>query len=217
MRFVAALVAAATVLVLAVAGAGLVAPPRMAAPRWPVAGATRASQTPDATTWADLLSALAAEARTGASLAAAFDRATGTLHTDGHAIRRNSTIADLVATSSTNRSVTPDRDEAVVVHAVLTSRSIGGPPAATFDAAAAVLRERAALRAEAAVHSAQARLSARVLTGVPLAFTAWSLLTSHSFREAWHSPIGLTAATLGAFANLCGWQWMRRSIRRATP
>ena len=83
-------------------------------------------------------------------------------------------------------------------------------------AAAALLRERDTIRAEASAHSAQARLSARVLTAVPLVFASWSTVTSDSFRHSLATPVGSACVALGAVLNLAGWRWMRRVVGGAT-
>ena len=106
-------------------------------------------------------------------------------------------------------------DEAVVVQALRAAHTLGGPTAATLDAASALLRERAVIRGEAAAFSAQARLSARVLTGVPLVFAAWSALSSRTFRTAIVSPLGIASAVAGGACNLLGWWWMRRIVAKA--
>lgn len=190
----------------------------LAAPRTPAPShphtrqrARRPNAAPTATQWADLLAAVAADVRTGTALGPAFTAATHRLPTDGLVVRRGGTIAAL----GEHTDLHPD--EAVVVHVVLTTHALGGAVAAALDGAAAVLRERSLLRAEAAVHSAQARLSARVLTLVPLAFATWSLLTSRSFRSAWGSAPGLLSVAVGAGLNVLGWYWMRRIVHRATP
>lgn len=146
--------------------------------------------------WADLLSTVAAEVRTGSSPAAAH----------AHALQ---------AAPWCVHSAHPGDDERVVLQALHATRALGGPVAATLDAAAALLRERLAVRAEALSHSAQARLSARVLTVVPLAFCAWNLAASASFRAAWLGPAGRVCAVLGVACNALGWWWMRRIINRA--
>jgi tight adherence protein B len=164
---------------------------------------------PGATQWAALLDALAAELRTGSSLATAVGQALGRTGIAGAAVRPG------VALAALSRIPVGDADEAVVVQALVAAHTLGGATAPTFDAAAALLRERIAIRAEAEVHSAQARLSARVLTAIPLVFCAWNVLTSASFRRAWGSEVGLTCAVLGAACNLCGWLWMRRLVAGA--
>ena len=95
--------------------------------------------------------------------------------------------------------------------------AMGGPMALTIDAGASLLRERAAARADAIAHAAQARLSARVLTVVPVGFAAWSALTSGSFRTGIASAAGAGSATIGAVLNGIGWWWMRSLVARAAP
>ena len=108
--------------------------------------AARPTTTPQ---WAALLDTIAAEVRTGSSLSVAH----------AHAMQ---------AAPWCVHTAHPNADERVVVQALHATRALGGQVAPTLDAAAALLRERIAIRAEAAAHSAQARLSARVLTAVPL-------------------------------------------------
>jgi len=107
-------------------------------------------------------------------------------------------------------------DELVVVRALQTAWALGGPAAQGLHAAAAVLRERHALRAEAAAHSAQARASAHVMTLVPAAFAAFGAATSASFRAVVVTPAGATTVAAGVVLNIAGWMWMRHTVRRAT-
>jgi tight adherence protein B len=113
------------------------------------------------------------------------------------------------------RSQIDDADEAVVAQALCAAILLGGSTAAVVQAGANLLRERAAVRAEAAAHSAQARLSARVLTCVPLAFAAWSAVASATFRRALLTPVGTLSVVLGVLTNTFGWWWMRRIVDRA--
>ena len=77
---------------------------------------------------------------------------------------------------------------------------LGGPAAQPLDRTAATLRARAADLAERQVHSAQARLSAMVLTLLPVAALALLLATSTATRTAVLGPSG--ALCLGAGAAL---------------
>ena len=150
-----------------------------------------------ATDWAALLDHLAAEVRTGHSLTAAVQR-----------VEQRSGINPNEADQSAHA------DAAVVTATIAAATAVGGPMAATLQHGASVLRERIALRAEAAVHAAQARLSAQVLTLLPLAVAGLGAFTSTSFRHALASPVGIGCATVGALLNLVGWRWMRREIER---
>ncbi len=104
-------------------------------------------------------------------------------------------------------------DEALLRQALVGAASMGAGSGAALDRAAAVLRDRAAMSEERRAWGAQARLSARVLTIVPVAFGGWMLVSNDSTRTAaLGSPIGLAALAAGAALNATGWWWMRRII-----
>jgi tight adherence protein B len=89
---------------------------------------------------------------------------------------------------------------------------LGGPAAQPLDRTASTLRARAADLAERQVHSAQARLSAVVLTLLPGGALALLLVTSAASRAAITEPTGLFCLSAGAALNATGWWWMRRII-----
>lgn len=91
----------------------------------------------------------------------------------------------------------------------------GGPPAEPLDRAAAALRARAAESADRRTHSAQARLSAVVMTILPTAMLLLLVATSGSVRSALGTPIGSLSVAVGIGLNLLGWRWMRRLIDRS--
>lgn len=159
--------------------------------------------------WAALLDTMAADVRGGASLTVAFTQATSRHGLHGHTLTPSLRLTDVPGATS------PDPDETVVLQVVSAALALGGPVAATLDTGAALLRERSTARAEAHAHSAQARLSARVLTAVPLAFAGWSLLASPSFRTALTSTPGLVSAVIGGTLNLAGWWWMKHIVAKA--
>lgn len=184
---------------------------RRRSPRFATAvrATTAHTTTGAAADWAALLDLVSTQLRSGDSLLTAWSAALTERPTTGQAVAPGRSIADIVARSTT------DADEAVVVQALAAAMALGGPMAATIDAAAALLRERDGIRAEAEAHSAQARLSAKVLTAVPLLFAAWSSVTSESFRHSLGTPVGLVCLALGATLNLGGWRWMRRVVAGA--
>lgn len=157
---------------------------------------------PSAGDWAAFLDVTSTEVRSGSSLIAAL----------AHSRARHPALAARVDSFRSGA----DPDLAVVAQSVTAALELGGPVAATLHHGAALLREREAQRAEANAYSAQARLSAKVLTAVPLMFAAWSAATSGTFRQAITSPTGLIAATAGLAANATGWWWMRRIVDKAT-
>lgn len=90
----------------------------------------------------------------------------------------------------------------------------GGPPSEPLSRAAAVLRGRANDDAERRVQSAQARLSALVMTVLPLAMLTLLLVTSGSIRAVVTGRSGLLIIASGIALNLIGWRWMRSIIER---
>ena len=111
-----------------------------------------------------------------------------------------------------------DADERLVVQTLRACERTGGRMGAAVDRAVLVLRERRAWQREREVQAAQARLSATVLTLLPLAFAAWGVATSERIRRAYvEIPLCGVAAVIGLALNGVGWLWMRRMVRgRAT-
>jgi Flp pilus assembly protein TadB len=161
--------------------------------------------------YASVLDAIARQVRSGSSLAAAIvDEADGTSPLG--AIADQLTAGESLA-ATLGELVPGDADHALAVQALSATAHLGGPIAATLDDAAAVLRERAAARAERRAHSSQARLSARVMTIVPVGFAVWSAVASRSTREIYMSTLaGGICALSGLGLNVVGWQWMKRII-----
>jgi tight adherence protein B len=105
-------------------------------------------------------------------------------------------------------------DMAFVVHGLLLAAETGGAIADTLERVAAVVRERQAWRAERHAQAAQARLSARMLTVLPLVVAGWALVSGPRARQAYvESPATGVLAGMGVALNLIGWMWMRRLVR----
>ncbi len=124
------------------------------------------------------------------------------------ALDRGVRLADALAVSSPS----PHLNLAITV--VRACAMNGGPPAEPLDRAATTLRGRAADAADRRTQSAQARLSAVVMTVLPVAMLALLLLTSAPTRTAAGSSTGLTAILFGGALNIAGWRWMRRIVGR---
>lgn len=88
--------------------------------------------------------------------------------------------------------------------------SLGGPAAAPLDRFAVTMRQRASDDLERAAQAAQAKMSAKVLTSVPLAVLALLFLTDPDVREIITSTAGGTVVALGLGLNAAGARWMRR-------
>jgi Flp pilus assembly protein TadB len=85
-----------------------------------------------------------------------------------------------------------------------------------LEQAGGVLRERRAWQYERHAQAAQARLSARVLTWLPMAFAAWGIATSGRVRAAYSAtPLTVWCTSAGIALNIVGWWWMRRIITGA--
>lgn len=200
------LVAALGAIVCARAGNRLRLSPRSPSPRTPTRRSR--SHSPD---YAALLDGISRQVRSGSSLTSAVVdeiSRSSLLHVVLERLDTGAALADALA------AVVADQgDLALTVQALSAAAHIGGPIAATLDEAAAVLRERAAARAERRAHGSQARLSARVLTIVPLGFAVWSAAVSQRTRDVYISTAaGGVCAICGLALNLIGWRWMKRII-----
>jgi Flp pilus assembly protein TadB len=201
---IAALVAVLVVLIVARAGSRL-----RTSPRRPTERRRRSpAHPPD---YASLLDGIARQVRSGASLTSAaieeIDRSSP-LNPVLERLEIGDSLTDALKAVDTDHG-----DLALTVQALSAAAHLGGPIAATLDEAAAVLRERAAARAERRAHGSQARISARVLTTVPIAFAVWSATASQRTRDVYiSSAAGVVCAICGLALNLVGWRWMRRII-----
>ena len=157
--------------------------------------------------WCD---ALAREVRSGATVVAALrsvEAPRGAMYDEvRHRLGRGVPLA-------TALQVAPASVDEQAVLTVLAACALhGGGAAEPLDRLANTLRRRAADAAERSVHSAQARLSAIVMTVLPGGVLVLLLSTSGAVRDVARSPLGLAVISLGLGLNLIGWWWMRRLI-----
>lgn len=96
--------------------------------------------------------------------------------------------------------------------AIAAATAVGGPAAPALDRVAATLRRRAADRDERRSQAAQARLSAHVMTAVPLVMLALLVSTDADVRTIVVTPIGVGCLGAGLVLNATGWLWMRRIV-----
>ncbi|MEP7113889.1 MAG: type II secretion system F family protein [Ilumatobacteraceae bacterium] len=161
--------------------------------------------------YASLLDAIARQVRSGASLTSAVVDEIDLSSPLGVVVDRLAEGGSLTEALAT--VIARHADVTLTVQALSATAHLGGPIAATLDEAAAVLRERTAARAERRAHGSQARLSARVLTIVPLVFAAWSAVASQRTRDVYLSEVaGGVCASCGLALNIVGWKWMKRII-----
>ncbi|MFK7917936.1 MAG: type II secretion system F family protein [Ilumatobacter sp.] len=122
---------------------------------------------------------------------------------------------DDVAASSANRTELL----AALASVLAATALLGGNSAAPLDRFAATMRQRASDDLERGSQSAQAALSAKVLTLVPLAILALLLATDAEVRDVVTGTAGAATVALGLMLNLLGAAWMRRIVspRGARP
>lgn len=168
----------------------------------------------DVAAWCD---DLARHVRSGASLATALRAASSApvlariLAPIGLALDRGDSVG-----GATRRVMSSYPSIDLALGVLRTCADLGGPAALPLDRTAATLRARAAHLAERQVHSAQARLSAMVLTLLPGAALALLLATSEACRAAVIGPAGAICVGAGTALNALGWWWMRRIIVRSS-
>ncbi len=121
------------------------------------------------------------------------------------------TVRDAVA-----RVATDQPDVVLAVHALTLCADQGGGVTESLDRAASALRERHGIRQERVAQSAQARMSARVLTLVPIGFAGWTMATTPSVQHFIATPFGVVCVMVGTASNIAGWRLMARAIRGAS-
>ncbi|HWL45052.1 MAG TPA: type II secretion system F family protein [Ilumatobacter sp.] len=156
---------------------------------------------------------LARAVRSGSTLTAAVrdtrppEHAFASLASVRLALDRGTRLADAI-----DQAGADDADVQLALTVVRACAEHGGPPGEPLDRAAATLRARAADLADRRTHSAQARMSAVVMTWLPAAMLGLLLASSAPARAAVASPAGATAVAVGAALNSAGWRWMNRII-----
>jgi tight adherence protein B len=102
-------------------------------------------------------------------------------------------------------------DLKLVVMAIRTAREIGGNLAEVLETAVETMRERTTLRGQVKALSAEGRLSAKVLTALPLLMAAYLL----AFKRAYLLPLyttgtGIALLVIGIVLLLLGSLWLSR-------
>ncbi len=166
---------------------------------------------------ANLLDSVARTCSSGQTLAAAFSAAQAS-SADQPLFERTVEALELGATFDEALACeqADDPDTALAVHVLRLCVIQGGKVSESIDRAAATLRERDSTAQERIAQSAQARISAQLLTAVPIAFAIWTLSTTASMRQFVATPPGFICISLGIAFNVVGWTLMKRAIR-GTP
>lgn len=111
----------------------------------------------------------------------------------------------------------PRRDRQLVAGSLRLAADVGGPQARALDLAAATLRQRIAFHDEARAQSAQARASALVVAGAPVAFAFLAAATDPRYVPFLVRTVpGALLLYTGLALDALGLAWMTRLSRSAS-
>ena len=97
--------------------------------------------------------------------------------------------------------------------AIRIQREVGGNLAETLKTTAGTLREREALRRHVRALSAEGRLSAYILIGLPIGIFFYTMQTNREYIELlWTRPLGLAMMGMGIISLGIGVFWMRKVV-----
>lgn len=106
------------------------------------------------------------------------------------------------------------KDFAWTVMAIRIQRQVGGNLAELLTTVAATMRERASLRRHVAALSAEGRMSAMILCGLPPTFFVYLFVTNRDFLEPLYAdPRGWIISGFGVGWLLVGVFWMSRLVK----
>jgi tight adherence protein B len=176
---------------------------------------TPATTTPPAIT--DFLDAIARHVRSGFSLASSFVQCSDQQSDDNHWSQpvaqqclRGVVLADALVECALP-TWTPEIRFASRTLAVASAGGAGVAPA--LEHSASVLREQQALILDRDVQAAQAQLSTKVLTWLPIAVFAWIAITDPIARMFLLStPLGMCCVATGITLNVSGRKWMSHVV-----
>jgi tight adherence protein B len=107
-----------------------------------------------------------------------------------------------------------NEDLAWAVMAVRIQRDTGGNLAEILQTTVDTLRERARLRGHVRALSAEGRLSAYILIGLPIVTAAWMFLVRREYLSVlWTTPTGLTLLLGAVVLMVIGSFWMSRWVK----
>jgi tight adherence protein B len=128
---------------------------------------------------------------------------------------RGSALAAVFGSCAT---AAPGAEVRITAGALALAATAGGSQARAVDGVALTLRERRAAAAEVRSQSAQARLSAVVIGGLPVAFLVWAALTDRrTLAFLVSAPAGWACVALGIALEAAGVVWMRHILQAAAP
>ncbi|MUH46818.1 MAG: hypothetical protein F2793_09935, partial [Actinobacteria bacterium] len=100
------------------------------------------------------------------------------------------------------------------VTALSIQQEVGGNLSTILDAAARTIRARHELRREVRTLSAEGRLSAYILVGLPIVvFCFLAIFRPEYISKLWLDPLGILMLSGLIIAMFAGWMWMRSVVR----
>lgn len=100
-----------------------------------------------------------------------------------------------------------------VVMAVRIQREVGGNLAEVLSSVAATMRERERLRRQVRVLSAEGRLSAAILLGLPLLFIVYLVVVRPEYiSQLVTEPLGVVMSVVGVVLLVAGAFWLRKTV-----
>ena len=175
------------------------------------------SPTTTSPTITDFLDAIARDVRSGFSLASSFVQCSDQQSDDDHWSQpvaqqclRGVVLADALVECALP-TWTPEIRFASRTLAVASAGGAGVAPA--LEHSASVLREQQGLMLDRDVQAAQAQLSTKVLTWLPIAVFAWIAITDPIARSFLLStPAGMCCVATGITLNVSGRKWMSHVV-----
>ena len=129
-----------------------------------------------------------------------------------HQLERGAGVADACdrwADEINAGSIASDAPLAAFAAMVGAAAQLGGSVSTPLERFAVVMRQRVSDDLERGAQSAQAKMSARVLTMVPLAVLVLLLATDADVRRVLAEPAGAAVVAIGLALNTVGSWWMR--------
>ena len=178
---------------------------------------TTSAMTAPPLTTTDFLDAIARDVRSGFSLASSFVQCSDQQTDDNHWSQpvaqqclRGVVLADALVECALP-TWTPEIRFASRALAVASAGGAGVAPA--LEHSASVLREQQGLMLDRDVQAAQAQLSTKVLTWLPIAVFAWIAITDPIARMFLLStPVGMCCVATGITLNISGRKWMSHVV-----
>jgi len=181
----------------------------------PTSPTTTPPRTPLAIT--DFLDAIARDVRSGFSLASSFVQCSDQQSDDNHwsqPVAQQCLRGVVLADALVECALPTWTPEIRFASRTLAVASAGGAGVAhALEHSAAILREQQALMLDRDVQAAQAQLSTKVLTWLPIAVFAWIAITDPIARTFLLStPLGMCCVATGITLNVSGRKWMSHVV-----